>query len=55
MRRAAGIAFGVGNHLLFAFIVWQLFLFLKGPESLPTSGGTLFGRFSIGIVVRSAP
>ena len=50
MRRAAGIAFGVGTHLLFAYVVWQLFFFLKGPESLPTSGGTLFGDFLLALL-----
>jgi protein-S-isoprenylcysteine O-methyltransferase Ste14 len=39
MRRAAGIAFGVGNHVLFAYTVWQLFWFLKGfePSSVAAS------------------
>src|ERR1700690_128423 len=32
MRRAAGIAFGVGNHVLFAFTVYYLFWFLKGSQ-----------------------
>ena len=39
MRRAAGIAFGVGNHLLFALTVWQLFWFLKGSEAPSAASG----------------
>ena len=30
MRRAAGLAFGIGTHVLFAFTVWHLFWFLRG-------------------------
>jgi len=30
MRRTAGIVFGLGTHVLFAFTVWHLFWFLKG-------------------------
>ena len=36
MRRAIGIAFGVGTQCLFAFTVWHLFFFLKGRE--PSTG-----------------
>jgi protein-S-isoprenylcysteine O-methyltransferase Ste14 len=32
MRRVAGILFGVATHLLFAFTVWHLVWFLKGPS-----------------------
>jgi methanethiol S-methyltransferase len=45
MRRAVGIAFGVGNHILFAFTVWRLFLFLKGPKPLAPPGGSLLVDF----------
>jgi protein-S-isoprenylcysteine O-methyltransferase Ste14 len=31
MRRFFGIAFGLATHALFAFTVWHLFWFLKGP------------------------
>ena len=39
LRRAAGIAAGVGTHVLFAFTVWHLFWFLKDgrPATGPTS------------------
>lgn len=37
MRRASGIAFGMVTHGLFAFTVWHLFWFLKGP-SVPGGG-----------------
>ena len=42
MRRAVGIAFGIGNHVLFAFTVWRLFWFLKGLESPMPAGGSLW-------------
>ena len=32
MRRTLGILFGVATHLLFAFTVWHLVWFLKGPS-----------------------
>lgn len=35
MARTVGIAFGIGTHLLFAFTVWQLFMFLAFPASGP--------------------
>lgn len=41
MRRAVGITFGVGNHILFAITVWRLFWFLKGSESSAPFGGSL--------------
>ncbi len=41
MRRAAGITFGVGNHVLFAVTVWHLFLFLKGSETPAPAGCNL--------------
>jgi protein-S-isoprenylcysteine O-methyltransferase Ste14 len=31
MSRFCGIAFGLATHVLFAFTVWHLFWFLKGP------------------------
>ena len=46
MRRSLGILFGVATHLLFAFTVWHLVWFLKGPTIAAdaTSGGTLVSR-----------
>ena len=41
MRQAAEIAFGVGNHLLFALTVWRLFWFLKGADTPALAGGSL--------------
>lgn len=46
MRRTAGIVFGLGTHLLFAFTVWHLFWFLKGgvpvaDEPGPAAAGAL--------------
>ena len=39
MRRFVGIAVGLATHVLFAFTVWHLFWFLKGPppDDLQTS------------------
>jgi protein-S-isoprenylcysteine O-methyltransferase Ste14 len=39
VRRAIGIAFGVGTQLLFAVTVWYLYSFLKGPDG-PSSGAS---------------
>jgi protein-S-isoprenylcysteine O-methyltransferase Ste14 len=50
MRRAVGIAFGVGNHILFAFTVWRLFFFLKGSEPHAPPGGSLFVDFLLAIL-----
>lgn len=41
MRRAAGIAVGVGTHALFALTVWYLFRFLRGWEgTAPATSAT---------------
>jgi len=45
MRRAAGILFGVAAHLLFAFTVWHLVWFLKGPSI--TGGGQASVAFGV--------
>lgn len=38
MRRAVGISFGIGTHLLFAWTVYRLFVFLHGSShGLPTN------------------
>jgi hypothetical protein len=50
MRRSAGIAFGVGNHLLFAMTVWQLFWFLKGPDAPARVGDNLAIDFALAIL-----
>jgi protein-S-isoprenylcysteine O-methyltransferase Ste14 len=39
MRRTFGILFGVATHLLFAFTVWHLVWFLKGPSIAADTGG----------------
>ncbi len=46
MRRSLGILFGVATHLLFAFTVWHLVWFLKGPTTAAdvTGGGALVSR-----------
>ena len=49
MRRAFGIAFGVGNHLLFAFTVWRLFWFLKGSEPDTPPGDSLLADSTLAI------
>ena len=38
MRRGCGIFFGVATHALFAFTVWHLVWFLKGPTPLVDAG-----------------
>lgn len=38
VRRAAGIACGVGTHALFGFTVYHLFRFLQGGQEAPVSG-----------------
>ncbi len=50
MHRAVGTAFGIGNHILFAFTVWRLFWFLKGSESLASPGESLFVDFSLAVL-----
>jgi methanethiol S-methyltransferase len=49
MRRSVGIAFGIGNHILFAITVWRLFWFLKGSESLAPSSGSLLTDLGLAI------
>ena len=39
MRRTLGILFGVATHLLFAFTVWHLVWFLKGPSIAADADG----------------
>ena len=49
MRRGCGILFGVATHVLFAYTVWHLVWFLKGPtvsgaaelESVASLAGSL--------------
>jgi hypothetical protein len=41
MRRATGIALGLGNQVLFAVTVWFLFWFLKGGEPPQTGRASL--------------
>lgn len=49
MRRTAGILFGIGTHVLFAFTVWHLFWFLKGgqPGHATADGGAVAHAIAI--------
>ena len=41
MRRILGLVAGVATHVLFAFTVWRLFLFLQGGNT-PAAAGSLW-------------
>ena len=55
MHRGVGIAFGFGNHVLFAFTVWQLFWFLREPSRLPASCGELVGSIRLLAIFFAVP
>jgi hypothetical protein len=42
LRRAIGIAFGLGTQLFFAITVWHLYRFLKGPDRPVSGSGKLW-------------